>query len=131
RFLMANGFSGRICPVNPGRDMVLGHRAYPTVSAIPGGVEHAYLLVPTSAVEDALGDCAAAGVKVVSVLADGFAEAGEEGLARQARISAIARDAGIFLIGPNSMGVVNTHNGFICTTNAAFGASTIAKGGTA
>ena len=131
RFLLANQFAGNIYPVNPSRETVLGHTAYPTVAAIPQHVDHAYLLVPTNAVEDALRDCANSGVKVVSILADGFAEAGEEGLARQARISSIAREAGIFLIGPNSMGVVNTHNGFICTTNAAFGASTIAKGGTA
>lgn len=131
RFMIANGFAGRIYPVNPGRDTIMGQTAYPNVSAIPGSVDHAYLLVPTDAVEEALRDCAASGVKVVSVLADGFAEAGEIGLERQARITAIAKEAGIFLIGPNSMGVVNTHNGFVCTTNAAFGASTISKGGTA
>jgi len=131
KFLIANGFAGKIYPVNPTRDTIMGLKAYPSVSAIPDAVQHAYLLVPTEAVEDALKDCAAAGVRVVSILADGFAEAGEEGHARQERISAIARDAGIFLIGPNSMGVVNTHNGFICTTNAAFNTSGIAKGGTA
>jgi len=131
RFMIANGFKGKIYPVNPGRAEILGHKAYPTVASIPEPVEHAYLLVPTDAVEAALRDCAEAGVKVVSVLADGFAEAGEAGLERQARITAIAKEAGIFLIGPNSMGVVNTHNGFVCTTNAAFGASSIQKGGTA
>src|SRR5690606_2241543 len=131
RFLLANRFAGNIYPVNPGRETVLGHTAYPTVAAIPQPVDHAYLLVPTNAVEDALRDCANSGVKVVSILADGVAEAGEAGLARQARITSSAREAGIFLIGPNSLGVVNTHNGFICTTSAAVGASTIAKGGTA
>src|SRR5690606_15540592 len=87
RFMIANGFAGRIYPVNPGRDTIMGQTAYPTVSAIPGSVDHAYLLVPTDAVEQALRDCAASGVKVVSVLADGFAEAGEIGVERQARIT--------------------------------------------
>lgn len=128
RFLTANDFSGRICPVNPRRSTVLGLPAYPSVKDIPGRVDHAYVLVNTDAVIDAVVDCAAAGVRVVSVLADGFAEAGPEGLARQARLIDIAREAGMLLIGPNSMGVVNTANGFVCTTNAAFRAAEIGKG---
>lgn len=131
RFLQINGYAGRICPVNPARDTVLGHRAYQSVAAIPGGVDHAYVLVPTDAVVDAVRQCAEAGVGVVSVLADGFAEAGEAGRARQAEVAAIANEAGMLLVGPNSMGVVNTHNGFVCTTNAAFGAAQIGKGTTA
>ncbi len=131
RFLQANGFAGRICPVNPARATVQGLPAWPSVSAIPGGVDHACLLVPTDAVLPALLDCAEAGVRVVSVLADGFAESGPEGLARQTELTAVARAAGMLLLGPNSMGVVNTANGFICTTNAAFGAGGIATGRTA
>ncbi|MEO3388015.1 acetate--CoA ligase family protein [Mesorhizobium sp. CAU 1741] len=131
RFLEQNGFAGRICPVNPARDTVLGKQAFASVGAIPGGVDHAYVLVPTEAVVDAVRECAEAGVKVVSVLADGFAEAGEAGRARQAEVAAIADEAGILLVGPNSMGVVNTANGFVCTTNAAFAAARIATGTTA
>tara|TARA_R110000751_G_scaffold8822_2_gene33973 strand:+ start:51563 stop:53671 length:2109 start_codon:yes stop_codon:yes gene_type:complete len=119
-FLRQHGFSGKIYPVNPARSEVMGMRAYPTVTSIPDAVEHAYILLDTDAVPDALRDCASAGVKVVSVLADGFAEAGEIGRARQAQLVCLARQSNILLIGPNSTGVVATHSGFSCTTNAAF-----------
>ncbi len=119
-FCRQHGFTGQIYIVNPRRDTVLGETAYPSVVAIPVPVDHAYLLVGTGLVEAALDDCIAAGVKVVTVLADGFAEAGDAGRARQARLVAKANAAGIMLIGPNSMGVVNSGTGFVCTTNAAF-----------
>ena len=120
QFCQQHGFNGKIYIVNPRRDEVLGEKAYASVSAIPDKVDHAYILLGTDLVEAALDDCIAAGVKVVSVLADGFAETGSQGQARQARLVAKADAADIMLIGPNSMGVVNTNNGFVCTTNAAF-----------
>lgn len=128
RFLRRHGYAGRIYPVNPGRETVLGEKAWPTVSAIPEKIDFAYILVDADPAIAALQDCAAAGVKVVAILADGFAEAGAEGERRQAEVCRIARDAGILLIGPNSMGVVHTPSGFAATTNAAFGAEEIGRG---
>ena len=127
-FMKQHGFSGKIYPVNPVRDSVQGLKAYPSVAAIPDQVDHAYVLVGTEHVLSAVQDCAAAGVKVVSVLADGFAEAGPEGQKRQAKLVEIARQAGILLIGPNSTGVVDTRRGFSCTTNAAFKADELKTG---
>ncbi len=127
-FCRQHGFAGQIYIVNPRRDTVLGETAYPSVVAIPAPVDHAYLLVGTGLVEAALDDCIAAGVKVVTVLADGFAEAGDDGRARQARLVAKANAAGIMLIGPNSMGVVNSSTGFVCTTNAAFKTAALLPG---
>ncbi len=128
QFSRKHGFGGKIYIVNPRREMVLGETAYPSVSAIPDRVDHAYILLGTNLVEGALDDCIAAGVAVVTVLADGFAEAGAEGQARQARLVAKANEAGIMLIGPNSMGVVNSETGFACTTNAAFKADHLLPG---
>lgn len=127
-FLLRHGYAGRIYPVNPARATVMDLPAYPKVSAIPDRVEHAYILLDTDAAIEALEDCAAAGVRVVSVLADGFGEAGEQGRLRQQRLTAIARESGILLIGPNSTGVAATEAGFFCTTNAAFTAGHVAKG---
>ena len=92
-FMNKHGFSGKIYPVNPVRDTVQGVKAYPSVADIPDQVEHAYVLVGTDQVIPAVEDCARAGVKVVSVLADGFAEAGPEGRARQARLVEVARES--------------------------------------
>jgi acetate---CoA ligase (ADP-forming) len=127
-FMRQHGFAGDIYPINPGRSEILGLPAYKTVRDVSGTVEHAYIMLGTEAVIPAVEDCAAAGIKVVSVLADGFAEAGEEGKARQERLAAFARDAGILLVGPNSTGIVGTGAGFSCTTNAAFRVDTLLKG---
>ena len=128
QFCQQHGFAGNIYIVNPRRDEVLGQKAYRSVTAIPEKVDHAYILVGTDLVEAALDDCIAAGVRVVSILADGFAEAGDAGMARQARLVAKAKAADMVLIGPNSMGVVNTNNGFVCTTNAAFKTGELPRG---
>jgi len=128
RFLTAHGFGGEIVPINPRRDTVQGVPAAPTV-ADAGAIDHAYILLDADPAMAALEDCARAGVRVVSMLADGFAEAGADGAKRQARAAAIARDAGIHLIGPNSTGVVHMQNGFVCTSNAAFVDTGIPHGG--
>ena len=128
QFCQQHGFAGNIYIVNPRRDEVLGQKAYRSVTAIPDKVDHAYILVGTDLVEAALDDCIAAGVRVVSILADGFAEAGDAGMTRQARLVAKAKAANMILIGPNSMGVVNTNNGFVCTTNAAFKTEKLPRG---
>lgn len=127
-FLQKNGWQGRIYPVNPTRDEIGGLKAYRSVADIPGGVDHAYILLNADPAIEALADCAKAGVKVISLLADGFAEAGMQGQERQQRLVQIAEDAGILLIGPNSTGVVATHANFVCTTNAAFKADDIKPG---
>ncbi|WP_421851350.1 acetate--CoA ligase family protein [Oricola sp.] len=127
-FMNRHGFVGKVYPVNPVRETVQGLKAYPSVEAIPDQVDHAYILLGTEDVIGAVEDCARAGVRVVSVLANGFADAGPEGAARQERLVEVARDAGIMLIGPNSTGVIDTRSGFSCTTNAAFRADTLGKG---
>lgn len=128
QFCQQHQFVGKIYIVNPRRDKVLGQTAYPSVLAIPDKVNHAYILLGTELVEMALDDCIAAGVQVVSVLADGFAEVGDEGAARQTKLVSKANAAGVMLIGPNSMGVVNTNAAFVCTTNAAFKAKSLTQG---
>ena len=128
QFCKQHKFSGNIYLVNPLRKQVQGQTAFPTVSSIPEKVDHAYILLNSELVEAALDDCIAAGVSVVTILADGFAEAGETGRERQARLVAKANSADLMMIGPNSMGVANTENGFICTTNAAFKADSLRRG---
>ena len=64
--------------------------------------------------------CAAAGVKVTTVLTDGFAETGPEGIAREARLREIVRTTGMRIVGPSSLGIVNLRNGALITANAAF-----------
>src|SRR5687768_15098407 len=70
KYLRQAGFAGRIYPVNPGREKVLGERAWPSVSALPEPPEHAYIVTPTDAAIEAVAECGRVGVKVATVLAD-------------------------------------------------------------
>jgi acyl-CoA synthetase (NDP forming) len=118
RYLKKHGYAGRIVPINPTRDEVLGERAWPSLAAAPEGIEHAFVMAGGEAVEQALEDCGVRGIPVLSVYSDGFADAGEAGAARQARLAARARALGVRLLGPNSMGIVNLPGRFALTVNA-------------
>lgn len=128
RYLRRHGFDGAIFPVNPRAAEVLGERAYASLDDIPGAIDFAYILLGTEQVEAQVEACARRGIPVACVLADGFAEAGAEGAARQARVLAAAKAGGVRLLGPNSMGVVNTGSRMALTTNAAFEAETVPTG---
>ena len=128
-FLRRAGFQGAIYPVNPRRDTVLGERAWPSVAALPEVPDHAYIVTPTDLVLPALEECAAAGVKVASILANGFSEAGPEGLQREERLREICERTGIRVVGPNSLGVVNVHRRCMITANAAFAEPELPPGG--
>ncbi len=127
-YLRRHGFSGELFPVNPRASEVLGERAYASLGEVPGEIDLAYVLVNTGQVEGAIADCAARGVPVACVLADGFAEAGPEGVALQERVLAVAREGGVRILGPNSMGVVNVPAGTACSVNAALEAEGLVPG---
>lgn len=128
RYLRRHGFDGALFPVNPRAAEVLGEPAHASLHDIPGPVDFAYILLGTDAVEAQIEACAARRIPVACVLADGFAEAGAEGAARQARVLAAARAGGVRLLGPNSMGVVNLRARTALTTNAALEAESLPAG---
>jgi acetate---CoA ligase (ADP-forming) len=120
KFLRQMGYAGRVYPVNARRERVLGERAWPTLAALPEPPEHVYIVTPTEAAVAAVEDCGRLGVKVTTVLADGFAEAGREGLAREARLRAACARSGMRLVGPSSLGIVDLRSKAMLTANAAF-----------
>ncbi len=128
RYLRRHGFAGELFPINPRTETVQGERAYASLAAVPGKIDLVYILLGTQHVEAAVADCAARGVKVAMVLADGFAESGADGAARQARLLSVAREAGVRLLGPNSMGVINVPASIACSVNAALEADTLPAG---
>ena len=115
RNLLAFGYAGRIYPVNARATEVQGVKAYPSVAALPETVDQAIIVVPAPAVEAALADCAAKGVKIAQILSAGFAEVGGEGPAMQARVLDIARRAGMRITGPNALGSVSPGDKFFAT----------------
>ena len=119
RYLRRHGFEGKVYPVNPRRTEVQGEPAWPSLEALPEAIDQAYVLLDTAPAMAVVEDCARLGIPVVSVLADGFAEDGPAGEARQLALAKTAAEAGIRLLGPNSMGVVNVHDRTALTVNAA------------
>jgi acetate---CoA ligase (ADP-forming) len=105
--LRTGGYAGAVHCVNPRRDTVHGAPAYPSLSAVPGPVDLAYVLVGTDAVPAVLDEAAACGIGHLVVIAAGFGEAGPEGRARERRLRRKAADNGQVLLGPNNLGFVN------------------------
>lgn len=128
RFLRKHGYAGAVYAVNPRRDSVLGEKSWPSLSALPERPDHIYVVTAAERVEEAVVEAAGLGVPVATVLADGFAEMGAEGRARQERLVARAAEGGLRLLGPNSMGVINVIDRVPFTTNAALEAGTLLPG---
>ncbi len=127
-YLRKHGYAGDILPVHPREATVLGEKAYPTVTDIPGEVDFAYILLNTPQVEGVINAVAAKGIPAACVLADGFAEAGDEGRALQDRLLTTARAANLRILGPNSMGIINLNDRIACSVNAALEAESLLPG---
>ncbi len=118
RYLADHGYAGQVFPINPGREKVQGVKAYRSVRDVPDDIDHAYIMVPAIAMIKIVEDCCAKGIRVATIFSDGFAETGAPGQALQDEIVSIAAKGGLRLLGPNSMGVINTHAGLALSVNA-------------
>lgn len=104
------GFAGRVFPVNPNYSTVLGRRCWPGIAELPETPDVALFCVGHERVLDAFAAAAERGVRAAVIYDGGFAEQGEDGRRLQLQITAICREAGIALCGPNCMGVLNPHH---------------------
>lgn len=119
RFMLEGGFEAPLYPVNRSGDTIQGLPAYASVRDIPHPVDHAIICVPVAGVEAAVRDSIAKGVKAIQVLTAGFAEVDAEGRALQDRIVGLCRDAGVRMVGPNSLGLLNVPTRFFATFSTA------------
>jgi acetate---CoA ligase (ADP-forming) len=101
-------YAGALYPVNPAAKEIDGVRCYHSVLDIPGEVDLALISVPAKVVASVAQDCAAKGVRSLVVISAGFAETGAEGAEMQRALVEICRRAGMRLVGPNCMGIINT-----------------------
>ena len=113
-------FKGRLCPVNARAPEVQGLPSFASVQEIDGPVDCAVVSVPAAAVQQALEDCAEKGVGAAIIFSSGYAEVNEEGRRAQERITALGREAGMRIVGPNCMGSFDLHSNFIATFTSAF-----------
>lgn len=109
----AAGYRGPLWLVNPSHSRIGGFPCYPSVRETPQVPEHLLVQLPAERVVPALEDAVAAGVKSATIYATGWAEAGEEGRVRQERLSALVKETGFRLCGPNCLGAISVREGLV------------------
>lgn len=114
--MLRYGFKGRIFPVNPAGGEILGLKVFSAVADIPEIVDVAVISVGRDRVAAAFEDCIRAGIRRVIIISQGFADADEHGRELQEQIARRARESGVRVLGPNTLGVVNNY----CRFNTAF-----------
>lgn len=119
RNVVAAGFEGPVYPVNAATRHVASVRAFASVTDIPDEVDLAVIAVPADQVDDVVTSCGTKGVKCAVIVSSGFADVGD--VDHERRVVELAHSYGMRVVGPNSIGVLNTdpsvrlHAGFAAT----------------
>ena len=108
--LLDGGYTGRVYPINPKDDEVMGLKAYPTVLDVPDDIDLAIIVVPPTHVLKVLGQCVEKGIPVGVIVTAGFGEMGEEGKKLEREMVRVARAGGMMLTGPNCAGVMSVNS---------------------
>ena len=98
-----------VWPVNHGRDSVAGLPCYKSVADLPAPADLAILAVPAQAVVQVVRACVAAGIRAGIAWAGGFQEGGASGMALQHELATLCQETGFALLGPNCIGIIDTH----------------------
>ncbi|WP_203555580.1 CoA-binding protein [Bacillus sp. B15-48] len=128
-YIIKNGYQHNIYPVNPKETEIQGRHCYQSINNLPANVDLALIVLPGKLIFSAMEECAAKGIKMVMIFSSGFAELGEEGQAIQKKIVRRANELGINICGPNSIGVVNTHESFFGSFSMAMETPNIPRNG--
>ncbi|HKU30447.1 MAG TPA: GNAT family N-acetyltransferase [Arthrobacter sp.] len=107
--ILEGGFKGAVYAVNPEAFELAGMKSFARIADVPGPVQLAVIAVPYEEVPLVVDECGAAGVKGIVVATAGYADDGEQGLQRQRALVRRARSFGMRVIGPESLGIVNTN----------------------
>jgi acetate---CoA ligase (ADP-forming) len=108
RNLIFHEFNGPVYPINPKAKSILGIHTYPSLKEIPTPADLIVVAVPAAAVLEVVRQAPEVGVKAMVLLSAGFKESGTEGIELEKTLRRAVRDAGIALIGPNCLGIINT-----------------------
>lgn len=114
--LLTMGFEGKVYPINPKRDSILGHAAYPSLESVKAKIDLAVIATPAQTVPGIIHQCGKLGIQSVIIITSGFAEIGEEGAKLQEEIDKLRQEYQMRIIGPNCLGVINPWIGL----NASF-----------
>lgn len=105
------GYSGQLHLVSRSSSEINGRPCVKTIDELPEGIDLAVLAIPEAGVIDAIRALAQRRCQAAVLFASGYAEAGEEGQAKQLELARVAQQAGIALVGPNCMGFSNLADG--------------------
>ena len=122
--LSSPAFKGKVWPVNPKHQEILGIPCVPSIAKISEPVDLALVVTPAATVPGVVGECVAAGVKAAIIISAGFREQGPEGQELERQVTERIRGSRLRVIGPNCLGVMMPHTGL----NATF-AQAIARPG--
>jgi len=122
--LLKAGFRGRLFPVNPQAEDILGLKCYRSLSEIKAHIDQVVVAVPARHVTPVIKEAVSLGVSSAVILTAGFREAGPEGLRLEEELREIIRKGNIRILGPNCLGIINTENNL----NATFAAGMPPKG---
>jgi len=122
--IVKDGFQGKVYPVNPTVDEVLGLPCYPDARSIPGDVDLAIAIVPLKQILKVINDCGEKGIKGIIIITAGFGEIGIKGQELETEMLVVAQQYGIRIMGPNCLGYIDTK----LFLNATFAAGMLPSG---
>ncbi|RAI15815.1 MAG: GNAT family acetyltransferase [Candidatus Melainabacteria bacterium] len=102
-------FTGKIYPINPKGGIIEGLQAYTTVLEVPESIDLAIIVVNSKFVLSTIDQCNEKGIKGLCIITAGFKESGKEGAELEAQLVEKLKQYGMRCVGPNCLGVVNTH----------------------
>lgn len=115
KFLIRAGYKGRIYPINPKYAEIAGIKCYPDLDSVPDALDLAIVGVPARAVLESVRALGKKRVPAAVVFASGFGEMGEEGARLEQELVAAAHAAGVRVLGPNGLGLINAFEGVLAT----------------
>jgi acetyltransferase len=115
RNLIHSGYGGAIHFINPHADQILGHRCFASIEAAPDPIDLVVVIVPAALVPQTIEACGRRGIRWAIIVSGGFRETDRAGADLEAQVVAIARRYGLRLIGPNCIGLIDTHLPFNTT----------------
>ena len=110
RNIISSGFTGKLYPVNPKSEEILGLRCYGSISLVPDDVDLVVVTTPARTVPGIIEEAGHKGTRAAIVISAGFKETGKDGAELERQIGVIARSYGMRILGPNCLGMINTHS---------------------
>ena len=122
--LVTYGYKGKVYPVNPNADNILGIKAYTSLKEIHDTIDLAIIVVPAPYVGKVVDECNDKGIDSIIVISAGFKESGIDGSSRERELHQKIKQHSIRMLGPNCLGLIDTQS----SLNASFAADMPAQG---